>query len=127
MQFEQSRSDIESFLNDNWSYTDIQFDNVSFNPGDEYIRPTIFDGESSKISLGTYGAHRRVGVLIVQIFVKKNTGTSRSKVLADYLSGLFKDLKLSDIQFESPTLIRVGQTEGYHQENFQIPYYIDIC
>ena len=127
MQFEQSRVEIVTQISSNWTVTDVQFDNQPMPLGDEYIRPVILDGDSNQISLGPTGLHRRVGVLIIQIFVLKDTGTKRTKELADMLSVLFKSVKLGDTQFESPTLVRVGQNQKYHQENFQVPFYVDIC
>ena len=128
MLFDQSRYDIENLLSTSWTETPVQIDNEPFDEDtEEYIYPIVLDGSSDQISLGPNAAHRRVGVLIIQIFVPKNTGTLRVKVLADMLSVLFKELKLNSIQFESPTLVRVGQNHRYHQENFQVPYYVDIC
>jgi len=127
MLFDQCRVDVETEIQANWNETHVVYENEELKYADEYIRPAIIYGESNQVTLGPSGTHRRLGVLVIQIFVKENTGTRRIKFLADTLTPLFKSVKLGIIQFESPTLIRVGQNNGYYQENFQVPFYVDIC
>lgn len=126
MGFNSERASIESKLQDNWSTTIIKFENVPFNvPTDKssWIRLTIIDGESNQIDLA--GLHRRVGIIVISIFTQKDSGTATAKTYADTIASIYRGTRFGNVVCYSPTIIRVGTTEEWHQLNVKIPFYCD--
>lgn len=128
MNFEKSRLSLESLIADNWTTTPIAYDNVSKKGDpDAYIEVMISEGDSSQISLGTGGAHRRVGILVIKIFVPKDTGTKLARQYADTLAALVKSVQIDEITLFSPTLVRIGQVESKYQLNVVTQFWVDNC
>lgn len=128
MTLEAERIAIESRFNTNWTTTTKAFDNIPFKPptnGDGWARLTILDGKSDQVSLNTDPTHRRVGVITVQIFVPKGTGTITVRTYADSIAAIFRNAVFSGIVCRSPFLVRVGQTGEWYQMNVIVPFFID--
>lgn len=127
MLLERSRYLVDKFLSDNWTQTPVIRDNSGIKVSANTIVPFLIEGDSSQVSIGRNGLHRRLGVLIIQIFVTAGSGTSVVRTRADLLCNLFKNLELENMTFASPTGKRVGEKDGLYQYNVSVPFWIDIC
>ena len=95
----------------------------------EFVHPVIMSGTTEQSSLGNSNTrrYRRVGVATFQIFVPRNTGTTRVRKLADKLSVIFVGKKLDDITFFSGEYSDVGDMEEFFQGNMVVRYQWDKC
>lgn len=126
MNFESCRSEVSKYIQDNWTTTRLLWDNTSERAAHGTTRIVILDGDSEQVTIGQNGCHRRVGILVAQFFVTKNTGTAQIRTWCDSFANMFKTVKIGDTTFESPTIVRVGDEGSFFQMNVQAPFYVDI-
>ena len=104
---------IEDTFESAWANrTLVNHDNVNFTPPDDasWVSLEIWDGKSSKASLGTgVQLRRELGTVFVMIFTPLNDGSRPAKLLADAVADIFRDLVVSGVTFYESTSIRVGQ------------------
>lgn len=133
MSFADERQAIEARLSTNWTSTPIKYDNVSFSaPSDnKYISVVIANGASSQQELGASPMHRHIGLITIQIFVPVEAGTNVPRDYADSLATVFRNAQFSagssgTILCRSPSIVRVGVTNGLYQLNVAVPYQRDV-
>jgi|TARA_Y100000114_G_C11565104_1_gene233645 hypothetical protein len=136
MTFADERKAIESRLSTNWTTTTIQFENVPFKKPDNntYIAMFILNGSAEQIDMSgsaTTDKHRHIGNIIIQIFVPADTGTNTARSYADSLATIFRAVQFSagssgTILCRTPTITRVGVSEGILQTNLDIPFQRDV-
>ncbi len=128
MGYEAERQAIESRFETQWaSATSIDFDNVDFvpTPGTSFVRLTILDGDSRQVSLGDSPLYRSIGVIIISIFTPLDIGSATGRTLADNAAAIFRGWQSSGIVCRSPSIQRVGKTNGWFQYNVNVPFYRD--
>jgi len=99
------RRTIESYLNDNFTECVIQFENVPLshdNPS-ELIALSDSNVDSVQAAMGDQG-QICTGLLVVSIYTTLNTGTERSREIADVLSGLLAQQNIEGIAFRDTEL-----------------------
>lgn len=98
-----ARQVIEGRLNTNWSATKIAWPNVAFSPssGEAWIQPSLLWGEGF-VSTKT-GRNAVHGVLHINVFVPRGTGTGVALSYADDLRDLFNRLEVSGVRFDAPS------------------------
>jgi len=119
---------IELRLEDNWGEeTEIAFKNVEFESDDydEWIRLTIIDGDSKQMSLEETPLHRRVGLIIIQVFVRPDTGTKRIEELAGRAADIFRAVQFDGITCRSPMYREIGDAKNWFQANVETEFYVD--
>jgi hypothetical protein len=90
-----------------------------------FVRLFITNGASEQISLGKPGTNRfrHPGVVTAKIYGLKSVGEMAVLELADTFLEIFRNLDLDGICFQSPYVVRVGETEdGYYQINGLCPF-----
>lgn len=119
------RTRIESYISNNWSDTDVEFENVPFDVSkhNEYISVYLREGQSEQFSLGTTGSYTTPGAIIISVFVKKDTGTARCRQIADAVSDMFRGLKLGSIVFYVPQGSPINSNTVFFQFNVTVPFY----
>ncbi len=125
MSYNGERSVIESYILDNWEYTDPQLElsnNVNQTYSDVWVRATIQSGQTNQASLGDDPLYRAKGILYFQIFCKPNMGEGSSLEVADKIVSLFKSKRIGDILFFTPELHRVGVEANWYQINLTFKY-----
>ena len=138
MSFVDERKAIESELNDNWTTTPIQWENVPFDiPSSSgvlqpYIAMSLLPGEGEQIELGTVPLYRWVGVIVIQIFVPEHhtSGPGLASQYAETLKAIFLRKQLSQgssgrILTRVPYMSVQGVVEGWYQVNLNTNYVRD--
>lgn len=120
---------IEGYFIDNWDHTEIAHDNVTFDPVatvvKEYVRFSDLYAGGRQASLGNNPLFRYRGMVAIQIFVKPNTGSARYLELVDFVTAIFRARRITDVNFEVPYPVKIGNREGWYQVNVLCPYYRD--
>ena len=97
MSFNAVREAIATAINDGWSATEVFWENLEkLNPEqDEWIRVHVIFNGSDPFSFGTM--RERTGLLQIDVYTRKNTGTKRERELIDNISTLLEGQRFSDV------------------------------
>lgn len=128
MSFSEERKAIEERFQDNWSETAIRYPNTSFSTKDrvEFVSIQHIPDDKKEQSLGTDPVLlRSYGDIVVQIFVKPNSGAARALQLADLVADLWRSARFDGITVKAPRISIVGIVEGWYQVDVISPYYRD--
>lgn len=132
MSFFADHTAIESRFETLWvdgseARTPVAYENVDFKPKAEesFVRLTIIDGESRQASLEDSPLHRRIGIIVIQIFTRPGLGTQPAEALADYAAIIFRSVQFSGITCRSPEYRKIGEVEDWYQINVEVPFYVD--
>ncbi|MDJ0952477.1 MAG: phage tail terminator-like protein [Acidimicrobiia bacterium] len=128
MSFDAERQVIETRFEANWSATPVRYPNVKFSTKDqtEFVAIQHIPDDKMEKSLGTDPVqYRSYGDIVVQIFVKPNSGAARALQLADLVADVWRSAKFSGITVMAPRVAIVGVIEGWYQVDVISPYYRD--
>lgn len=138
MSFVDERKAIESELNNNWTTTPIQWENVPFSVPlsngvqQPYIALFLLTGEGEQIDLGTVPLYRWAGVIAIQIFVPEHntSGPGLASQYAETLKAIFLRKQLSTgssgrILTRVPSMDNQGVVSGWYQINLNTEYVRD--
>ena len=105
------------------------FDNVGDDviaPNDQaWVRLTVLPGLSNQVELGKVRRWRRLGQVIIQIFVPAASGTGLALELGDTVRDIFEGITVSGVIFRATTLNRVGLDGSWLQYNAITNYQAD--
>jgi hypothetical protein len=130
MSFDALRETLEQRMADNWSDSDVAYENIAFSPPSpsssaKWVRFTVINGESRTseggITSGNYKT-RDTGLVSLQIFVPQNSGTKKSRQLIDSFNSIFEHKRFSGVVTYSASIVPVGVLDGWHQTNLTIPF-----
>lgn len=131
---------IENMFETAWgSTTPIRMDNVGFTPPNtSWVSLEVWDGNSRKASMGTgIQLRRAIGTVMVDVFTPLNGGSKPARVLADQVSGVFRDVVVSGITFYEADIRRIGEkyftnsgtgvpaTAQWYQVSVAVPFKYD--
>lgn len=128
MSFDAERQSIEDRFGSNWSATAVRYENVKFSTKehDEFVSLVYIPDDKKEKSLGTDPVQfRSYGEIVVQIFVKPNSGAARALQLADLVADIWRAAKFDGITVMAPRVVKVGVNDGWYQVNVISPYYRD--
>mgnify|MGYP006409817341 CR=1 FL=1 len=125
MSFEKERLAIENRFSEYWTYTPVAWENVEFDtPNNEgWVRLNILNGEGDYRAINKLKRH--TGIIVVQIFVPRDTGTSTIRQYADYASSIFDGRKFNDVVCGVGSIETIGADDIWYQVNVTIPYWRD--
>jgi len=125
MSFENERLAIENRFNENWTDTPVAWGNVDadVNNNEDWVRFNILNGDSGFRTIG--GTKRHIGIINVQIFVPKDSGTSISRRYADTIANIFDNKSFNDVVCNVASMTTIGADDVWHQTNVNIPYWRD--
>lgn len=112
----------------NWTFTDIAWPNLQYDPTDklEFVRISVIPADSDRKSMGaTLNVFRQFGVVLIEIYIDRNSGARRSVELADLAINFIHGLALADITFESPNAEHIGVVDSWYQKNVSCTFYSD--
>jgi hypothetical protein len=90
---------------------------------DEWVCINVIHDKSKIAQTGVeINVNRYYGNIVVQIFVKPNTGLLRAKVLSDYVSDIWRTSQFSGITLSTPEIVEVGILNSWLQLNVQNKY-----
>lgn len=123
---------IEERIKNIWIPTDseVAYANVPFIPtaGKPFIRPVITQTNAMLIA-GNYdnGYWREFGLIIVQVFTNRRTGSRDNAVLSRKVSDMFRGYTSSSLYCLAPHVETVGETKEWYQSNVIVDFYYDKC
>lgn len=89
-------------------------------PADAWGRFAILQGTTLPAVIGP-GHTRAEGEVVLQVFLKENTGTKAASDAADTLSAALDRVQLSDagttVTFDLVSMVDAGRRDGYTQKN----------
>lgn len=92
----------------------------------EWIAFRIIPGDGVQASLGQTKLSRQFGLVMVQVFTPKNSGTRRATVLMDIVGNIFRHQTKTgsgvSVVFREPAMSDVGDRMDNYQANVQIPF-----
>ena len=94
----------------------------------EWLNVSIVPGTGRQDSLGSPTLERQLGILLVQIFVPKNSGDRRARKIADTIAGWFRYQTFRDtpsgtqVDCRAPELIKVGERNDIYQLNLRVSF-----
>lgn len=103
-------STIETYLNDGWTETPIAWENAPFEipTSDPWIRATVIFHDNINAGLGS-SCVLASGMIVIQIFVRYDTGTGRAIEIADALIALLQNRIIGNgIQTYTSSINKVG-------------------
>ena len=97
MSFNAVREAIATAINDGWSATEVFWEALENDKPeqDEWIMVHILFNNSDPFSFGS--VRQRTGLIQVDVYTRKNTGTKRERELIDNISTLLEGQRLSDV------------------------------
>jgi len=134
--FEEERRAIEGRFKNAWgAKTPIRMDNARWKDLDPeetpaYVALFIVNGLGQQIELRETALVRFNGQIIVQVFTKERTGNSRARKLANDVADVFRRADFARgssgrIRCRIPTIVRVGDNNGWYQLNVSTPFMRD--
>lgn len=125
--FEQATTLIEDRLSNNWTETEIDYDNVEFSPvvGTPFVRLQTEWTDTNITSIG--GRSRGEGYVNISIFYPANKGTVVVTEMADSLSQLFNQWSSGNLRFTVARTVRIGQQESWYRLDVVVPFTFDEC
>ena len=95
-----------------------------------FIELILRDGEGERISIPPAAIDRYAGVIIAQIFVRPRFGARIARQYADAVSEIFKWMQFETgqsgrITCKTPSIIPLGEVDGWIQINVSIPFQRD--
>ena len=127
MGFAATESTIRSRFDTQWTLLRPTVQAVFDNAGDDsdgrvpenqaWVRLTTLPGESQQVEMGNCRRWRRVGSIVVQIFVPAASGTGLALELGDTVRDIFEGLTVSGVIFRATSLNRVGLDGAWLQYN----------
>jgi len=108
----------EKHLSDNWSTTEIAFDNADFDvPTDAWLRCFLRPVLTENVALGGL-AKRDYASFWIQVFIPLNIGSGLAYEYAAILEALFSNIVIDGVNFYAAETHRVGdEGNGWFQLN----------
>lgn len=122
MSFDAARKSSEKIL-ENWGTLPVAFDDVNFDSTkyENWARTYVVDGDTFGVSIGdncvTY-----TGLIMVQLFTKKHSGSAPARQYGDEVAKLFKGVVDNGVIYRPASAVRVGYSGGFYQLNISIPW-----
>lgn len=125
MGFAATESTIRSRFNTEWAtaqptvpvFFDNAGDDVTPPQNSAWVRLTVLPGESRQVEMGRLRRWRRVGQIVVQIFVPAASGTGLAQELGDAVRDVFEGRTVSGVIFRATSLNRVSLEGAWLQYN----------
>lgn len=137
MSFVDTRSALEQRFKLNWTRTPIKWANVRFEPPKDtannpmpYVSFVLRSNGGEDITLGSYNPwYRWSGLIIISVYVPENLGMSTLTLYSDLIKKIYLDpprdfqyLQSGVIRLLVPSVVEVGITAGWCQNNVMIPF-----
>ncbi|MCP4149811.1 MAG: hypothetical protein GY757_18850 [bacterium] len=131
MGYADERAAIEARFSTGWGVTTpIAWDNVDYipTPATTFVSIHILAGKELAVSVGASIRTRNSGLININIFVPKNTGTNAALALADTAAAIFRHQSFSpSISCRGAEVKRIGQVNEWFQYNASISFQRDEC
>lgn len=119
---------IQEHLQNNWTATEIEWQNAEYDPrlGVSFVRITILPGSERQVAMGgVLRQYRKDGVIFLSVFIPVNIGTREAWTHADNLVALYRGQEINGIIFRGTETNEVGEADGWFQVNVSIDFITD--
>jgi len=107
-----------------FSFADVDYDP----PKDtSWVRLNVLPGDQRQVGMGSLRRFRRVGVVLVQIFVPAGSGDGLAKELADSVAKIFMGRTINGVIFRGTGVDRLGVDGPWAVWRAQTDYQADDC
>ena len=107
-----------------FSFADVDYKPT---PDQPWVRLNVLTGNQRQVGLGKKRRFRRIGIVLVQIFVPAGSGDGLAKELADSVADIFMGRTVSGIIFRASDLDRIGVDGSWALWRSTTPYQADDC
>ena len=120
-------STIRDYLTANYSETEIAYENNFFDTPEKlpWIKLNILFNESEITSLGQSPCYRMQGIIDIQVFEYKESGTFETERLVDVLIDLFKFKNISGVKTFEPGIFKANLVDNWYQTNASFNFTFD--
>jgi len=127
MTTDQEREYIETRFQTQWaSLTPIGFENFPFRVADsdtEWVELFVIHNNEQNVSIGDSVNYRRHGIININIFVKKLSGSKRIRVLQDTAAAIFRNTEFDSITCRSAQFEQLGDSDVWYKYNVSINFF----
>ena len=127
MTYQAERQAIESRFYNNYTATDVKYDNVEYTPTPNrpFLEFEIHDGEQLPISTADTILYRNVGIISMNLHVPINTAAQTGMGYADTAAAVFRGQQFSGITCRGASITRIGEFDQWFIINISIPFFRD--
>ncbi len=124
--FSTSQTALETHFQTNYTENTIEFENDVLNTDglSEFTRFNVKYAVGKPTSLGGK-CFRYTGAVIIQVFVRPGIGIARSVVLADIISGLYRNKVISGHFFGVPVITKITPESAWSQVQVYCEFYFE--
>lgn len=107
----------------------FSFADVDYNPPKNitWVRLNVLPGDQRQVGLGRVRRFRRIGTVLVQIFVPAGSGDGLAKELADSVANIFMGRTVNGVIFRGTSVDRLGVDGAWTLWRAETPYQADDC
>lgn len=105
--------------------TPVEMDNYPFNGEGEWVRLTINHGETYARAVNRGACLRTMGMVHLQIFTPKDSGTGKANQHAQKFKDIFENKRLDNIIFYGSTMVNGGAMEQVYMTKVSIAFQWD--
>lgn len=107
----------------------FSFADVDFTPPPDavWVRLNVLPGNQTQVGMGIRRRFRRIGIVLVQIFVPAGSGDGLAKELADSVADIFMGRTVNGVIFRGTGLDRLGVDGTWAVWRAQTSYQADEC
>lgn len=121
MSYDADRQTIEGILAV-WTTTPIVYsENAPMPDSGNWIRLNILNAQAYRSAIHQQH-YRHPGIVVIQVFTERESGTGLSTRYGDTLAALFRGVTSGGIKFRAATVRNIGPTEGWYQTNVEISF-----
>lgn len=127
MSFKNETLYIEQRFASGFTACTVKYSNVDYLPaaGIAWCELHVLASDSIRASIGDTALHRSTGVISINFYEPRNTGTAAGKHKADLAAAVFRDAQFNSITCRSPVITEVGEVNEWYVINMTVPYYRD--
>lgn len=107
-----------------FSFADVDFEPPADTP---WVRLNALPGDQRQVTMGRIRRFRRVGIVLVQIFVPAGSGDGLAKELADSVATIYMGRTINGVIFRGTSVDRLGVDGSWAVWRANTPYQADDC
>lgn len=125
----RSYTDAQMGLTSDASDRRVAWGNKNFTPpeGADWVRFGVRHSGADPASVGSDPMHRHDGTVVVELFVREDTGEGTADDWADDVCDIYRDLRTQQgLRFSTPYVVDVGPQEGgWYKKDVLVPFVRD--
>lgn len=127
------RKHIEAFVGGGLKKEHCNFQNQSLRGGKHFTAPhkeiwaqvSFGGGDKRIVGLGDKPCTRTTGVLFIQLFAPRNTGTDSVLIVAEKLAEHVQFYRTGGLELQAASVIEVPNNPDFYQVNVHTPYTVN--